>query len=318
VSGPAARVVIAVIVVVHIYLGVDTIGEVREPAGTVVALAIFTVFAFTLTLPFRGRLPTRIAVLVDVAGVVIVVISDLNVPADAFHGFASWHLGAVTMLFAFLALRERFVLAWVGMFSTVLLTAVSLMGDGVTVLGVLGLVGGHLGTLLVGTLFGIGLGSTNRRIDALHREEAEYAARAAREEAVFDEQERQARYLESVAVPALEQIAATDEYSDAQREQWLALESAIRDSLRAPSLMSPSIVAAAARARQRGVAVTLLDDGGAVPLQADELDRIGEAIVRALDLAHGDVTARILPPGRGALATIVRHDADSVDFTEVR
>ncbi len=74
--------------------------------------------------------------------------------------------------------------------------------------------------------------------------------------------------------------------------------------------MTPKIAAAATRARERGVDVTLLDDRGDGLESGEAMVRMSDAIVAKLDATHeGSVTVRLAPKGRPAAVSIVTSNA---------
>ena len=72
----------------------------------------------------------------------------------------------------------------------------------------------------------------------------------------------------------------------------------------------PKIAAAATKARERGVEVTLLDDRGQGLDSGEAMVRMSAAIVAELDAAHeGSVTVRLAPQGRPIAVSIVTSNA---------
>ncbi|MGB3371187.1 MAG: hypothetical protein WBA81_11250, partial [Rhodococcus sp. (in: high G+C Gram-positive bacteria)] len=132
-------------------------------------------------------------------------------------------------------------------------------------------------------------------------------------DAARDERERQLRRLDSLVRPVLVHIAESTQLDEAGTREALLVEATLRDSIRARALDVPDIVSAARSARERGVTVQLLDDGGlgANSGQAVEFRR---TVVEQLDAAHsGSITVRVQPPDRNVLATIV---VSRGDYTE--
>ncbi|MCZ4580566.1 hypothetical protein O4158_15970 [Gordonia amicalis] len=95
-------------------------------------------------------------------------------------------------------------------------------------------------------------------------------------------------------------------------------EAQLRDTIRAPGWDSPEVGRSVWAVRRRGVSVRLLDDGGLdayAPGDLDDTQSPGNLARRMLVVeltaidsdggGQGSVTARILPPGREVLASIV-------------
>ena len=92
----------------------------------------------------------------------------------------------------------------------------------------------------------------------------------------------------------------------------LLLEAELRDEIRAPYFTGTEVVAAARRARSRGVEVVLFDDrgdasrSGSTEYEERLRTRIVERAVAALDEAGaGRVVVRACPAGRPWAATIL-------------
>jgi len=80
--------------------------------------------------------------------------------------------------------------------------------------------------------------------------------------------------------------------------------------MRAPLFTGTLVVAAARSARARGADVVLLDDSLGDELAAEDRRRIIEAVVNVVGRAGSgsEVVARVLPPGRRHLASILIDD----------
>ncbi|OAK51483.1 hypothetical protein [Rhodococcoides kyotonense] len=104
---------------------------------------------------------------------------------------------------------------------------------------------------------------------------------------------------------------------DATRREAVLVEATLRDSIRAKALDVPDIAQAARAARERGVTVHLLDDGGLGPYETAVADEIRGAIVGHLRCAtSGSITVRILPAGRPTLAAVVVQSGDHTERYE--
>ncbi|UYP19759.1 hypothetical protein OED52_04160 [Rhodococcus sp. Z13] len=98
--------------------------------------------------------------------------------------------------------------------------------------------------------------------------------------------------------------------TDHERIECELLEARLRDSLRAPVLGAPEVAEAAAAARRRGVEVVLLDDHAMDPVPDEIRREVYREVVDTLDSVwSGSVTVRVLPPGRGAMVTMLLRGA---------
>lgn len=124
-------------------------------------------------------------------------------------------------------------------------------------------------------------------------------------------------WLTEVTTRAAEKVARWDEafgsllarigegtaLTDEEIRRCLVHEGELRDGYRAGRLGAAAVVAAAARARARGVDVVLIDDVADREIDDEQLERLRAWLVEQLDEAVGSFIARILPVGRDALAT---------------
>jgi hypothetical protein len=128
------------------------------------------------------------------------------------------------------------------------------------------------------------------------------AARLASDRAV-----RRLGEVADLARPSLAALAAGAPVDGATRADLVVVEAAVRDRVRAPRLTADPLRSACAAARRRGVRVVLLDDGDVdgPGLPDETLQVMAERTAAAV---AGSVTIRVLPPGRGASATVLVDD----------
>lgn len=88
------------------------------------------------------------------------------------------------------------------------------------------------------------------------------------------------------------------------------LEAELRDEIRAPYFTGSEVVAAARRARERGVEVVLFDEGGGESLTDETRHRSESKAIAALNSssALSRVVIRLEPPQRRRVATILVGD----------
>lgn len=306
VTSLGGRVILVLFIAVDLALATANLDDVMLPWIAFVAVVLVALAGIAVTLPTEGVLPFSRALITVLLLDAASALSTWNMPLDPTRGYATWHLGAVTLVLLFLGMWGRFMLAWGGFAFLVLVTAIWTFTAAHGDLYLLGLLPNQFGTLLVGTLFALGLRATSRRIAELHAEQAAIAAAESSTRAAAAERAEQAARLNAIARPALERIADDAPYSDAERESWMRLEATIRDQLRATALISTQLTAAAEDARQRGIEVTLLDDSAGAVESDEDKETIAQAIISELEtMESGRLIGRVLPPGRGQLATIV-------------
>lgn len=164
--------------------------------------------------------------------------------------------------------------------------------------------------LVMATFFALTFRSTAAAVFELRAQSRRRAAEDAATSAGLDERDRQLARLDYLARPVLEKIASGSGLDAAERQACGLLEASLRDRLRAPGLMTDEVAEAARSARVRGVQVMLLDDGGLTMVHPTISGRVSIAVSAALRGAEGGVvTARILPPGRPKIASILVSDS---------
>ncbi|GGC63695.1 hypothetical protein IEU95_11915 [Hoyosella rhizosphaerae] len=287
----------------------------RAPAWWVLSIVALTVCSVMLLRPTTDPLPMRTTLLV--AGLptlgAFTNIAMLESPSSfGLYDMWTWPVG--TIILCFLVLRGRALMAWAGqlLLSGTVLSWWWLTGPVESQVTDSGQeFSWNLSFLAVCTVLGVAMRRQVTIINELrdttasveiHRELA--AARTA-------ERDRELVYLNATARPLLERIVDSDSLSDADRIEISLVEAQLRDRIRARGLVRGPLVDAVREARLRGVTVVLLDDGGvdALPESHRELtrQRMTALLLRELEKATEGttVTARILPPGRALVATVL-------------
>ena len=222
-------------------------------------------------------------------------------------------VGGGAALCAFLCVRGRIRWAWAGQlaaFAVYWTAAPDFAGAASTFVT-------GAGVMIMATFFAFAVRPAAASVYSLRRERAATFAERAAVSAAEQEREHQLHRLDDLVRPVLRRIA-DNPLDDAARTEALLVEATLRDSIRARALDVPVVVAAARAARERGVTVQLLDDGGLTDQPRRVADEVRRAVARSLDGADaGTVTVRIHPAGRTALATIVVTDGDDVVRTEL-
>jgi hypothetical protein len=301
-TGAGARFLIWSFFVTIAVLAVWTLGENRYPVLVCIGVLLFAGACLAVTIDRGDRLSLAATTYIMVVGVGSCFLSWQLISL----GYPQWFIGSMTVSFFYVSLRGRMILAWVGFtLASAVIMVWSLTTDFGFASGLLSF-SRHLPIMIVGTLFAAGL---RRSGDDIRRLAAESTARAAAEAAlVATAREREDRLvaLGEFATSLLERLATGEAPTPAHRQEYALAEAELRDSVRAPSLALPDVTAAARSARRRGVEVVLLDDSEPSSLGASALARASSRIAALLNATKdGRLTARLLPPGRDVIATIV-------------
>lgn len=285
-------------------LAVWDLDAVRTPGPTIASLALFALMCAIATLDRGSPLRASVAWVVTLGWPVITLAISWNLLS--YGGYAQWYLGAATTCAFYLALRGRLGFAWL---TFVLVSAVVVVWAVSTGLGLptaLVLMGKQAPILLVGTLFSLGIDRTAETITRLMTVEAGRAATEAAALATAVERRRRLAELDALATPLLRRLVDETELTPEDRLQFADAEATLRDTLRARALSVEPLVDTVRQARRRGVDVVLLDDSDPQQLDAGDLATTVATIEREVRAAEeGRIVARLLPPGRDEVATIL-------------
>lgn len=290
--------------VVLAYFGTDGVTEVWPLA---VAALVFALAAFSLVSVAGDPLPLGLSLLLMLTGVVtaMLVFSVVSVPPS--RGVQLWWpMGMSTVIFTFMCVRGRTILAWIGlccMIATATVwTHVTGQGAGYGLSAAIP----NAAPVLMSTFFAYTFRPLSRSIFVLRGKSLQRIAEEAATAAALEERDAQLDRLDELARPLLERIATGEPLDSEQRRDGVLLEARLRDGLRAPMLQDPLVIAATTAARRRGVDVVMLDDRGMDGVPAAERARIRRAVAEELDtVTEGSVTVRVLPPGRRTLVSVL-------------
>lgn len=315
-TGRGAQVMTWVYFVTLTVLALWSLGEVRSPGPTLAALALFAAVCAVVTVD-SGATLSLWATLITVGvwpAVAVLVSWQLTIGG----GFSQWFLGAATATLFFVCLRGRIGWAWVGFALVAIVTltwgATTSIGVGAAAL----LMAKQFPILVVGTLFALGLRRTGASIQHLTAEASARAAIEAADVAATAERSRRLAELDAFATPLLSLLVSGAPLTDTHRREFAVAEAELRDGLRARTLAVAPVIEAARGARRRGVDVVLLDDSDPATLHTRDLENVLAQLCAALDAAvDGRVVARLLPPGRDAIATLLVENGDSSRTVEI-
>jgi hypothetical protein len=270
-----------------------------------VAMALYFVASVLSLVPVG---PTRMPIwmasfnLAVVIALPILVTSELS-PAK-HNGYGTWYVAAVGTLMTITSTRRRHTFAWIGVAALAVQTVV--WSGGLGDLGGIGVIGS---VVWVGVSHVVSNGVANATRDGQRFARAEREAtdwQAAQEAHVFERQFR----LDQTSMMALDMLRTIQsthgELTEAQRQECLNLEGAIRDEIRGRKLLNDAVREQVMRARRRGATVTLLDEGGIDDLSDGDLDRVLNRLAAALASTNADrLIARTVPEGSDVAVTVV-------------
>lgn len=298
---PFTRLAAVTLVAGYAGLALLAVRDAVSLAASAAALVVLTLAVGAAVLPPPRPLGRPQLLGVAAAPAVMALLLSWGLPTQA-PGHTAWHLGACTLVLFFVAARGHVAAAWAGLGGLAAVTAVWALTAGVPASRTAHLLVTHVLELLVGTGAGVAYRRTEAATTALLAADRQRSVTRARAAAAQEERERRLARLEAQARPVLERLAAGWAPGPEALAEVRAVEAGIRDRIRAPRLDVPALEGAVAAARRRGVEVVLMDDGAADPLPAALVDALTRFVAGAGD---GRVVVRLLPPGRGAEATVL-------------
>lgn len=244
-------------------------------AGVAICFLPIALYACTV-LPslifYRGlRMPIWQAIANLVAAIAIPFLVDSQTSVFAQGMNATWYVMGVSTLMTVTAVRGYRVIAITGL--VILVTQVIAFG-GVAAIAVTGLAGAIV-FVLAGLAISSGiktaeLETTNYLAQAQASAEDAAALLAARAE-------RAERVQETLrgAEPTLNQIAkATEAFDEPSRKNFALLEASLRDQIRGRGILNEQLNLAIRSAREKGISVVVLDEGGMDALDAQSQETL--------------------------------------------
>jgi hypothetical protein len=206
------------------------------------------------------------------------------------------------VLLGVVAVRGQALFAWIGAILVTLVVVHAAGFQGILTAGVVGMA----------VLIAAGQG-TARALRRADRELAELQASEKASQIAITVAESSARERRSrlrnvleMALPALSQISAkAGKLNKREREQLLNLEANLRDEIRGRLLVSEEVRRSVTAARDRGIQVLLLDEGGMEGLTENERKHVLVKVASAIDsVKAGKITVRS-PRGESFVVTVV-------------
>ncbi len=236
-----------------------------------------------------------------VGAVSTAVIANLGISAGETGTYASWYVGGMGVLLGIAAIRGEALVAWV---SAALVVTVVVQAAGPAGIGNSGVVG-MVVLIAAGQATARALRRADREVEELQRAEILAEAATISAEAAGVERRERLQKVLTRALPALSYISSTNATLDAkERGAFLQLEASLRDDIRGRHLVNDEVADAARLARQRGVQVLLMDEGGLDGVSDDIRTNVLAQVASALNsVIEGKVVVRS-PKGEKWLVTV--------------
>lgn len=274
-----------------------------------VAAAVILGAGVCLLITPGDPLPVRYAVTFAAAGPLGTALALAQLPVPMVNTTQIWFLGASSAYLNFLCVRGAALWAWLAMLAEIAACMVWTASTGQGALTGAGFSFINLTPLLMATFFANVIRPTAHSILSLRRQETDRAAAEAAALAMQRERDARVARLDLAARPLLEIVASGRRLTFAEQEECRLVEAELRDEMVGRLMVDEAVSSAARSARGRGVRV-VLDDGGGLDDASEAVRQTVRAVLHdALDYAMaGEVTARVLPPGRSSVAAILLRD----------
>jgi hypothetical protein len=275
----------------HALLGVIWIGANGRPDIVIFALvAYIAVLLPTISVGNTRAMSSWLAWLNLVVCAAIPIAINSQLDPEHLTDYATWYVLGVGTILGATAVRGRRKLAWIGLL--VLILEIAAWG-GVASLASTGLPG-VLSLMVTGHAVSLGVERAVKAARELNAKALATATEAATIEAAGEVRSKMADQTLKTAMPALTLIASLGgKLNDSQKRETVLLEAALRDEIRGANLLNGQMRAAIKAARERGVEVLVLDEGGLVDLDdAARTDILNSAAASFATVNSGRLTIR--------------------------
>lgn len=277
--------------VYHAVLGFLNVGNYENQQFVWLAIALYLLgLAGSIFIVGGLRLPTWAATYNLISAIMIPLVVNAAKTVGEPSPYTTWYVAAIGTLLAVTAVRGHPNIAWIGI---VFLIAEVLTWNGFAALFNSGLVGALM--LVLAAQAASRALADNEVLTRQYRERAvELEAQTVAKSAVRLERERRIKQTLVGVLPQLEAIAQSEgNLTDKQKSIAVLTEAELRDHIRGRNLSNPQLAEQIRRARERGVEVQLLDDGGIEDLPEQEAAELMERAARELEgITSGKVVIR--------------------------
>lgn len=302
----ASRATISVVIFLyscyHAWLGLSSLYAYSLPSLAVGLTSTYLVFSLVSIVFSTGlKIPFWLALINLVFTAVTLLIFSQIIVVSEPATYATWYVVGLGTLMGITSFRGHVIIGWIGF---AVIAAQVVIWGGVSVLlnaGILGALlmvfAGHVSGYAIRTAdYQANQAMLAQQKSSLNAVDRTYA-RTARQERIQQTLQR--------AEPILSKIVENKgELTEEQRREAQYLEAGLRDLIRGRGLIDDRVSDAADRARQRGVKVELLDDGGLEDVEHSEREQILERVTEAIDsVSDGKITIRS-PKGENWKVTI--------------
>ncbi len=298
----------------HAVLAFLNFDSYASPAFAIAGILLYLAGLAIAVFSTRGlRLNESSAWVVFAIALIVPLTMSAASEAGETVSYSTWYVSGIATIMAILMVRQHVILAWLGASFMIIQT----------------LVWGGLGVLFNAGVFGAFLlvlasQATSSIINSSGKAAAEFRelsiatnAKTAASSAARSERQRRIQQTLKESLPLLQLVVdSAGRLSNSEAKNALLKELELRDQIRGRGLLNENLKAATRAARERGIEVQLLDDGGLenVPeLRRQEL--LERAALELQGITSGKVVIRAVA-GESWVLTIaaIRKDSDRPDL----
>jgi hypothetical protein len=267
-----------------------------------ISIAVYLISVATSVLLKRGlEMGSLVGAVAGIGAVSTSVIANLGISPGQTGTYASWYVGGMGVLLGIVAVRGQSLIAWV---SAALVTSIVIQAAGLAGVASSGVVG-MVVLIAAGQATAGSLARADREIHELQQSAIANEAETASAIAAGTERKERLQQVLTKALPALSYISSTKgKLSEDERKKLMALEASLRDDIRGRRLAADIVQLATKAARERGVQVMLMDEGGLDKLSKRELNVVLEKIANAIDQVQAGKVVVRSPRGEKFLVTV--------------
>lgn len=289
--------------VFHAVLGYAALAEYENPIQGAVAVTLYLVAVIATAVFYRGlKLPIWQALINLAVSIFVPYLTNINLDPTEASTHSTWYVIGVATLLAGTAVRQQVVVAWIGIF---ILALQQIFWAGFLIGWQTGLAGA---LMLVFAGHAISKGIENAAKEALRytRQTLENEKQLVVAKASSAERKIRLDFALAGALPMLKTIELKNgKLSDSEKSEARLLEASLRDEIRGRELINDEVRSAARAARERGIEVVILDEGGIDQMSPAEKSQIlGQVCAAIHGVDQGRITLRA-PVGETWRVTLV-------------
>jgi hypothetical protein len=289
--------------VFHALLGYTALSEYKNPVQGAIAVTLYLIAVFATAVFYRGlKLPVAQALINLAVSIFVPYLTNLNLNPGEASTHSTWYVIGIATLLAGTAVRQQVIIAWIGI---VILALQEIFWAGF----VLGWQTGLAGALLLvfaGHAISIGIEKAAQEANRYTQQALENETQIVVSKVAAGERRKRLDFALAGALPMLKTIESQNgKLNDSQKNSARLLEAALRDEIRGRELINDQVRLVARAARERGVEVVILDEGGVDHMPMGQKQEILSKVCAAIEkIEQGRITLRA-PVGEAWNVTLV-------------